>query len=671
MRRLRRFVSQHRFVTAVTVVVGLLLLLWPVVPALTDDEAPNSDGVTPGPVNVETPQAPGAALNAPDVTAWLDGYLPARLEAAGIIGASVSVVNDGKAVTSRGYGFTDSSRGQVVDPTRTLFRAGSVTKLFTATAAMQLVQDGRLELDTDISRYLDFNLPRRFDKPITLRNLLTHTAGFEERVVPFIATRAQDLPTLRDVVANDPPEQIFAPGAVPAYSNYGMSLVGYLVQRASGQPYDEYVNSKVLTPLAMRNSTLTQPLPEEFSSRMSAGYRDNSRTAVPFELVAAAPAGSLTTTADDMTRFMLAHLQNGRLGNTQVLDEATTELMHTPALGQEQLGTLAGGELMTLGFFQEDRNGHRILGHGGDTNAFHSHLQIWPDDGAGIFITLNSTGTPAAVTQVLRDQLLNGFADRYLPGREAARTPLATSAEHSRQAEGSYLSSRRMQSTFLRSLNLLQTTVSAHPDGTVELSTLTAPDGSPRRWHEIEPWVFQEVGGEDRIAMRLDDGKVTTISYQGAFALTRTSAPAPLSIGVLIASVAILLLTILAWPTIALVRRHYRRPLTQSSTGRRARRTTRIGALLTVLSLTGWALIVPSLLSSSVNPPALMLRTLQVLTATGLVLLLLGAGWHLWSQLRSHTTWPARLWTVAVVTAAVGASWTAITYGLLTTSITY
>src|SRR5690606_9419985 len=192
-----------------------------------------------------------------------DGLVPAALERSGIPGAAVAVVHDGQVLTARGYGWADTGSAggepRPVDPDRTLFRVGSISKVFVATAVMQLVEQGRIDLDADVERYLDFPLPRAFAQPVTMRHLLTHTAGFEERIKGLIALDGPG-PDLRETVAVDPPEQVFAPGTVPAYSNYGYALAGYVVERVSGVPFDAYVEQNVIRRAGMTSSTFAQPL---------------------------------------------------------------------------------------------------------------------------------------------------------------------------------------------------------------------------------------------------------------------------------------------------------------------------------------------------------------------------------------------------------------------------
>ncbi|MFL1432930.1 MULTISPECIES: serine hydrolase domain-containing protein, partial [unclassified Nocardiopsis] len=349
----------------------------------------------PEPAHVPDAAAPTAELTGPDLDAWLDGLIPAALDGAGIPGAAVSVVHDGELLTARGYGYADTGADGgapvPVDPEDTLFRVGSVSKLFTATAVMQLVEQGRVDLDTDVHEYIDFTIPTAFDEPITVRHLLTHTPGFEEAVQGLILPDGAE-PDLGEVLKADPPEQIYPPGTVPAYSNYGNALAGYVVEQVSGEPFADYVQENVLEPAGMDASAFAQPLPAELRERLAGGYQATGSPAAPFETVSGAPAGALTSSATDMARFMLAHLGDSEgVG----LSPETLELMHSPALDEDSLGTLAAGPRMTLGFFDETRNGHRILGHGGDTLYFHSEMQILPEEDTGIFITLNGSGDTA------------------------------------------------------------------------------------------------------------------------------------------------------------------------------------------------------------------------------------------------------------------------------------
>jgi CubicO group peptidase (beta-lactamase class C family) len=564
--------------------------------------APASAAAAATPPTPPTPVTGTADLTREDLDAWLDGLVPAALDSTGVPGAAISVVHEGEVLTTRGYGYADTGADGgdpvPVDGEETLFRPGSVAKLFTATAVLQLVEDGELDLDTDVGEYLDFTVPTAFDEPLTLRHLLTHTPGFEERLDGLMLP--EDAETdLRDFLATDPPEQVYAPGTVPAYSNYGYALAGYVVERVSGVGFDEYVRRNVLDPLGMDSSTFVQPLPADLAARMASGYPDDRHPSAPFEVIGGAPAGALTSSASDMAAFMLAHL-GAFDGDRALLEPETLELMRTPALTEDSLGGLAGGPRMTPGFFEEHRNGHRIVGHGGDTNYFHAHLQLYPDDATGIFVALNGGGYEAIDSVQLREAVLFGFTDRYFPAEEAdaagdadGATVQPTAAEHAAMAEGTYESSRAGHTTFFNVVAALggQTRVIAQEDGTILLTP--GPETlSPLAYEEVEPWVWREVGGQRMLSMRVADGEVEAIGFGAAFTLLRADAvrDASLMLPLVIGSVAVLVLTVLSWPAGALLRLRFGHPR-RDRAGRTARVLARVGVVATLAALPGWALV--------------------------------------------------------------------------------
>src|SRR6266550_1093577 len=203
----------------------------------------------------QTPErVPGPATHAltkTDAEAWLDGFFPYALQRGDVAGAVVVVVTDGAVLLQKGYGYSDVGERKPVDPERTLFRPGSVSKLFTWTAVMQLVEQGKLDLDADINTYLDFKIPPRQGAPVTLHNLMTHTAGFSETAKDLFVKDTSDLKPLRDYSIAHMPKRIFPPGVTPAYSNYATTLAGYIVQRTSGEPFSDYIDHHIFSPLGM------------------------------------------------------------------------------------------------------------------------------------------------------------------------------------------------------------------------------------------------------------------------------------------------------------------------------------------------------------------------------------------------------------------------------------
>ena len=360
--------------------------------------------------SAESLDSTARGLTVQDVTAWSDGLLPSALHSGDIAGAVVIVVKDGAVLFQKGYGYSDVATGQPVDAQRTLFRPGSISKLLTWTAVMQQVEQGRLDLDTDINQYLDFRIPPRNGKHITLRHMMTHTAGFEEQIKGLWAgERDHDL-SLETYVKRWTPKRIYDPGTTPAYSNYATALAGYILARVARQSFDEYLEDHVLGPLGMENSSFRQPLPVRFQPQMSKGYAQASLPDRPYELIPPAPAGALAATGADMANFMLAHLQQGRFGDKQLLKPETVRLMHDTALT-----VLPPLNRMLLGFYESNCNGHRSVGHGGDSQWFHSTMHLFIEDGIGLYVSLNSTGQ-GGTSSALLEGVFEGFCDRYLPG---------------------------------------------------------------------------------------------------------------------------------------------------------------------------------------------------------------------------------------------------------------
>ena len=268
---------------------------------------------TKAPAPVEPPTSGTHELTPQDVSAFLDGIMPQELATDDIAGAVISIVKDGKVIFAKGYGYSDMEKRTPVSPDNTLFRPGSISKLFTWTAVMQLVEQGKLDLDRDVNEYVDFKIPATYPKPITLRNIMTHTPGFEETIQELFVKDAKDLTPLGDYVRKHLPTRIYPPGTTPAYSNYATTMAGYIVQRVSGQDYYDYIEQHILNPLKMEHSTFRQPLPDPLKGLASKGYDVALEPAKGFEFVEAAPAGSSSVSAMDMTHFMIAHLQDGRV----------------------------------------------------------------------------------------------------------------------------------------------------------------------------------------------------------------------------------------------------------------------------------------------------------------------------------------------------------------------
>jgi CubicO group peptidase (beta-lactamase class C family) len=623
----------------------------------------------PAPAAPQAPVGP-AALTKADADSWLDGFVPYAIDQGDIAGAVVVVVKDGQVLTARGFGYADIAKKTRIDPDTTMFRPGSISKLFTWTSVMQLVQAGKLDLDRDVNDYLDFRIPPYQGKPITLRNLMTHTPGFEESAKYLIGYDPKAQVPLDRVLKRWTPTRIYAPGTMPAYSNYGAALAGYIVQRVSGEPFDDYVKHHIFDPLGMKHASFDQPLPANLQPDMANGYQQASMKAERYELIDLAPAGSLAASGGDMARFMIAHLQNGG----PLLSPQTATLMHAAANTP-----IPGLPAMALGFYHEDRNGQTIIGHAGDLNFFHSDLHLYMDKGVGLFMSFNSAGKDGAA-HLVRTRLFEQFTDRYFPDPSAPLPTAATAHADGLLVAGHYVSSRGSESNFLKMFGLLGgTTVTLNDDDTLSVAALTNAAGVPKHWRAIGRYLWQEVGGGDRLGALVKDGKVVMLA-PGAFAPIIEFVPAPASLNsgwivpALIAALVVMLLTALSWPILALVRRSYAYDPGLAGRGLTLHRATRITAWAMVAVAGGWMILVSILGSDTAAFDGrldIWMRLLQLILIAAIV----GTVLTVWN-VHAVFTRPgkhrfAAFWSVLVAVAALFLVWLALDLKLLTWSLNF
>jgi CubicO group peptidase (beta-lactamase class C family) len=605
-----------------------------------------------------------------DLGTFLDGVMPLQLQREDIAGAVISVVKDGKLLFSKGYGYSDVAKKVPVSPSDTLFRPGSVSKLFTWTAVMQLQEQGKLDLDRDVNEYLDFKIPATYPKPITLRDLMTHTPGFEESLQELFEADAKDLKPLSEYMKAHLPERVYPPFTTPAYSNYGATMAGYIVERVSGENFDAYVEEHIFKPLGMMHTSFRQPLPDALKPLMSNGYPVASGKPGPFEIVQAEPAGSSSSAADDMARFMIAHLQDGRFENTQILRTETARLMHS-----RQFANLPEMNAMCLGFYEETRNGHRIIGHAGDTQYFHSDLHLMADAGLGFFISYNSGGKGENSP---RTSVWQALLDRYFPFEPSSAQTVSTAAQDAAEVSGAYISSRRADTTILKVLTVLgELKVHSNKDGTISADAFKDLNGTPKKFVEIAPRLFRDVNGQDRIGFKRDDRGRMVLVIDFPFMVFQKAAwyeNSGLNLPILIGSVVVLLLTLLLWPVAALVRRHYGKKLELTPQQRKLRRLIRIVCALELAFLAFFmgffaiALKDLSMLYPRYNP---LLRMIQIVGWLGV----LGGVLVLYGVLRSFTErgrWlGSRISDGLVAFACLGFIWFVFVWNMLHWSLKY
>jgi CubicO group peptidase (beta-lactamase class C family) len=453
------------------------------------------------------PPVTAHALNKDDVEAFFDGIIPLQLERSDVAGATVLVMRDGQTLLLKGYGYSNLKAKQPVDPTSTIFRLASISKLFTWISAMQLVEQGKLDLDVDVQRYLDFPIKSNngISAPITLRNLMTHTGGFEETTRNISLIDNRYYLGLREFLIENQPRRLFEPGKVPAYSNYGVGLGSYIVQRVSGEPFEQYVAEHIFSPLGMTHSTFLQPPPKTLEKLPSVGYHSSTLEApYSFERFSPVGAGGLSSTAADMARFAQALLNDGELDGHRILTQESLQTMWTPQFrASEQLSPIG------LGFIQDWRNGLKWIGHQGDLGGFHSLFFVEPHNKLVLFISYNSVGAALAS----RDELLNDFSDRYFPQAQH-QTFIDVPRKEMQEIEGFYQPTRRADSTQLKLLFLLaQFHAALDNNGVLHVNEFKDLRGHPTLWRPISKDLWQEVDQQSKFfAIRSADGRIVRVA---------------------------------------------------------------------------------------------------------------------------------------------------------------
>ncbi len=460
--------------------------------------------------------APSQALGPTDraeLETFLDDLLGREMAENHIAGAAVSVVKDGKLFFAKGYGYADLSEGVPVDPEKTIFRIGSVGKTFTWTAVMQLVEQGKLDLDTDINTYLDFRIPDTYPQPITLKHLMTHTSGFEDRLFGSGVWDAKDLVSAREWLISHMSARVGPPGYA-GYANYNAVLAGYIVARVSGQPYDQYIQDHILNPLGMAHSTARATMPPELRPFASVGYTyaDGDFQVFPEYIAqpAGLPSGYHRASVTDMARFMIVHLQGGRysddnIAEARILKESTARQMHSTLYTPDPrlLGT-------AYGFFDMSDNGQRTLGHTGYGPPMRSLLLLLPDQNLGVFVVYNSKASGELTAQHTGFQ--RAFFDHYYPAPAVAPIlPPADFAARAGRFVGSYRYTSSPATTLLKVVEIVGANtvqISDPGDGTL-LCTL---EGLKFRLVEVGPLYFRQVDGPFTVAFREDEsGRITHV----------------------------------------------------------------------------------------------------------------------------------------------------------------
>jgi CubicO group peptidase (beta-lactamase class C family) len=448
-------------------------------------------------------QPTAATLDAARLAAFADAVLPADMAIRHIPGAVLVVVDAGAVALARGYGVADIAAQRRVDPDRTRFRLASVGKVITATAALQLVDQGRLSLTQDVNQVLrDFKLPAFGSKPVTLHDLLTHTAGFDERLTGMAVRSPDALVPLSSYLAFAMPPRFAEPGRVISYSNHGMSLVGLLVQEASGRPFEQYVREAIFRPLDMsRSDALDRDPPEDLATAYH--WTGSAHRPLSPEYLQVRPAGTFYVTGNDIGRFLIAQLEGGAHDGTRILRAETVARMQSRQFAQHP--ALSG---WGYGFWEDRHVSPRAVLHNGGGKGYKALIYLIPEQRVGIFLAYNLADRHE--DGELLDAFIRQFREAFVPPTEPLASPSRSTQFDPTAVDaivGHYRYVRRARHGPEQAIGLMNT-VSIVGGAERRGLALKGLSRSPIGLTEIEPGVFRRADGLGSVAIsRVNGGR--------------------------------------------------------------------------------------------------------------------------------------------------------------------
>lgn len=445
--------------------------------------------------------AQSAQVDTTGLAVAIEQAITVQMEEAGVPGTVVTVVYDGDLFLNTGFGQVGLEDKRPVDPTRTLFDIGSVTKAFTAVAVLQQVEQGRLDLDADVNQYLTaFQVPETYAEPITLRHLLTHTAGFDDKNIGYVARTSEEGSDLGDYLAEALPPRVQPPGRVTSYSNHGFGLAGYLVEVVSSESFADYISRHILAPLGMTETTLQAPLPPEKVAQRAIGYVFNPLLggvrSAPMAHRNLPPAGVISTTGADMARFMDALVSDGRHDGARILSPESIALLHTPQFTHHPL--LTG---FTLAFMETPIGSVPAVEIRGGFLGSAAAMLLVPEYNLGVFVAANASRFRPfdAVRDVMVDRL---------PTRSntapAVPEPPADFATRAKRYEGAYHVTRYSRHS-VEKIAIFDTPFFVEAAGNL-LVVRSRRGATLAELVEVEPLVFRNRSDSTPVVFMEDEG---------------------------------------------------------------------------------------------------------------------------------------------------------------------
>jgi CubicO group peptidase (beta-lactamase class C family) len=541
----------------------LALTLWIFVLSLSsgntaNEEQPESRLIA----NQATAVTPQSGPTDPlELEAFLDAYFAEQMASLHVPGITFVLVKDGEIFFAKGYGYADLDNQILYDPDKTVFWAASIAKVFSVVGVLQLYERGLIHLEDDVNRYLvDFQIPDDYPEPVTFHSLLTHTDGFEARIIGDAARTPKDLRALRAVVWANLPERVAPPGKFLTYGNYSANLAGVLVEGISGNPFVAYMDTNIFKPLEMHRTTFEQLLSPEWMPDLAVGYGYSNGIfdPKPFVYVSSLPQGGGRSTATDIAHFMIALLQDGRYEDTRILNDDTAQLMF-----QQQFSAHPSLGGVTYGLFEIFGNDQRLLIRDGDGWGFRSRMVLIPEENLGLFVNYNNEDA-----DILREDLVSQFLDHYFPtSTQEPLTPRAEFKDRSGQFTGIYRPVQADETSFFKIALLFaqQIQVTDGQDGTLLVSPVGMGDNyggfeGESRWVETEPLFFQRVDDRGYLAFGRDGANGVKYlfsgqKYHGAYRKIAWYETPSLHFAILSISAVLFLVTLVLWPVEAWLKR--------------------------------------------------------------------------------------------------------------------
>ena len=505
-------------------------------------------------------------FTAQTLESFLDSLLVAQMDTLNIPGLVISVVRGEEILLKKGYGLADLETKRPMSPDKTIVRIGSIGKVFTATAVMQLVEQGKLGLDDDVNQHLkNFQLDVSFPEPVRVKHLLTHTGGFDDDYIKQALTATEVVP-LGQYLATRMPPRVMPAGEFLSYSNHGIALAGYLVEAVSGIPYEQYVREHILQPLEMHRTHYKRHV----DTATGYMYEDSTYKPQPYLYINDGPAGAWDATAMDMAHFMISHLQLGRFNDVRILEESSARAMQQRQFTNDP--RLPG---MGYAFFLRDKRDKRLVSHGGAFFGFYAHMLLIPEERLGIFFAFNKLNLTEGLK--VRRVLVNAFLERYFPTEEQALPQSPPGFDHrADRFTGYYRLNRYSRASFFKLLSLAMQFEVAAEDGALLLQSFGQP--KPWRWVEVDSLLFLEVDGvtkgERRMAFREEaDGCITHMYHEMPEVYDKIPwyEATRYQLGFLGIFILVFLSECVGWPAVYLLRRRRKRPVSGGQKAQLAR----------------------------------------------------------------------------------------------------